>query len=61
MPAHGLLSGLLTLEVGEHWSAEAYGTNLTDKVYRVGQGGNNGNYWFYGAPRQYGVRMRYAF
>ncbi len=61
MPAHGLLSGLVMLDLGEHWSAEAYGTNLTDRVYRVGQGGNNGNYWFYGAPRQYGVRVRYAF
>jgi hypothetical protein len=28
-------------------------------VYRTGEGLNSGNYYFYGAPRQYGVRARY--
>lgn len=61
LPAHGLLSALLTLDLYKNWNVEAYGTNLTDKVYRTGQGLNNGNYYFYGAPRQYGVRVGYKF
>jgi iron complex outermembrane recepter protein len=61
LPAHGLLSALLTLQLTDHWMIEGYGTNLTDKLYRSGQGGNNGNYYFYGAPRQYGARVRYNF
>jgi outer membrane receptor protein involved in Fe transport len=40
---------------------EAYGTNLTDKIYRTGQGLDNANYYFYGAPRQYGIRVGYRF
>jgi outer membrane receptor protein involved in Fe transport len=42
----------------EHWTAEAYGNNLTDKIYSTGEGLNSGNYYFYGAPRQYGLRAR---
>jgi iron complex outermembrane receptor protein len=61
LPAHGLLSALLTLQLTDNWMVEGYGTNLTDKLYRSGQGGNNGNYYFYGAPRQYGARVRYTF
>jgi iron complex outermembrane receptor protein len=61
LPARGLLSAFLTFDVGEHWSAEAFGTNLADKVYRTGQGGSGANYYFYGAPRQFGARLRYRF
>jgi iron complex outermembrane receptor protein len=60
LPGHGLLSALLTLDYRD-WEAQAYGTNLTDKVYRSGQGLNDGNYYFYGPPRQYGVRLQYRF
>lgn len=61
LPAHGLLSALLTLKLYKDWSVEAYGTNLTDKIYRTGQGLDNANYYFYGAPRQYGIRVGYRF
>jgi iron complex outermembrane receptor protein len=60
LPAHGLLSALLTLNMRD-WEVQLYGSNLTDKLYRSGQGLNNGNYYFYGAPRQYGVRLQYRF
>jgi len=62
LPAHGLLSALLTLRLSEQWTIEAFGTNLTDKVYRSGEGPppNDDNY-FYGAPRQYGARATYKF
>ena len=55
LAARGLLSALLTLQAPGHWSVEAYGTNLTDKVYFTGQSGTSE---FVGAPRQYGVRLR---
>jgi iron complex outermembrane recepter protein len=61
LPAHGLLSALLTLQLTDNWMIEGYGTNLTNRLYRSGQGGNNGNYYFYGPPRQYGARLRYSF
>jgi iron complex outermembrane recepter protein len=59
LPAHGLLAALLTLSLASNWSVEAFGSNLTNKIYRTGEGLNSGNYYFYGAPRQYGIRMRY--
>jgi iron complex outermembrane receptor protein len=61
LPGRGLLSALLTLQLTDNWMIEAYGTNLTNRVYRAGQGGNNGNYYFWGPPRQYGARVRYNF
>ena len=61
LPAHGLLSALVTLKLYKDWSVEAYGTNLTNKVYRTGQGLDNGDYYFYGPPRQYGIRLGYKF
>jgi iron complex outermembrane receptor protein len=54
LPSRGLLSALLTLQLPRNWSVEAYGTNLTDKTYVSGQFGNNE---FFGAPRQYGLRV----
>lgn len=61
LPAHGLLSSLVTFKFAEHWAVDLYGTNLTDKVYRTGQGLSNQNYYFYGPPRQYGGHVRYQF
>jgi len=61
LPSHSLLSALVTLKVHDNWSVEAYGTNLANKVYRTGEGLNNGNYYFYGPPRQYGIRADYQF
>jgi iron complex outermembrane recepter protein len=54
LPSRGLLSALLTLQLPHDWYVEGYGTNLTDKIYVSGQGANNE---FFGAPRQYGVRV----
>ncbi len=61
LPSHSLLSAMLTLKVHDNWSVQAYGTNLNNTVYRTGQGLNNGNYYFYGPPRQYGIRADYKF
>jgi iron complex outermembrane receptor protein len=42
------------LQLPHNWYVEGYGTNLTDKTYVSGQFSNNE---FFGAPRQYGVRI----
>jgi iron complex outermembrane receptor protein len=55
--SRGLLSALVTLQIGD-WKVEGYATNLTDKEYVVGRSGNNE---FYGAPREYGVRVGVTF
>lgn len=57
LPSHGLLSAQLAYSL-ENWMVEAYGTNLADKVYVSGQSGNN---QFFGAPREYGVRVSVKF
>ncbi len=59
LPAHGLLAAFLEWRVTRNWTIEASGTNLTNALYRTGEGLNSGNYYFYGAPRQYGIRARY--
>lgn len=51
----GVLSALITLHKG-NWFVEAYGTNLTDEIYVSGQAAASRNE-FYGAPRQYGMRV----
>jgi len=53
----GLLSALITLERGD-WRVEGFATNLTNKTYVSGRQGNNE---FYGAPREYGVRLGVKF
>lgn len=53
----GLLSASVRVAL-ERFSFEVFGTNLTDKAYVSGQSGTNE---FYGAPRQYGVRMHVDF
>jgi iron complex outermembrane receptor protein len=55
--ARGLLSALLTLEKGD-WRLEAFGTNLTNKTYVSGRSGDNE---FYGAPREYGLKLGVKF
>jgi iron complex outermembrane receptor protein len=57
MGAHGQLGANVTYASGP-WTLEAYGTNLTNKIYEVG---NSGNAVFYGNPRQYGLRFNRSF
>lgn len=57
LPARGLLSALVTVRTGDTL-VEVYGTNLADKEYVSGQSGRNE---FYGAPREFGVRVRQEF
>jgi iron complex outermembrane receptor protein len=57
LPSRGLFSAQLTYSLND-WSVEAYGTNLTDRVYVSGQFVNN---QFYGAPREYGLRASIKF
>lgn len=53
----GLLLAQVTLRYGK-WTIEGYGTNLTNKKYVSGTSANN---QFYGAPREYGVRLGVKF
>ena len=57
LPGRGLLSGQVTLRYDD-WTIEGYATNLTNKAYVSGQSGNNE---FYGAPREFGVRLSTRF
>lgn len=54
---YDLISASLTLQVGQA-NVELYGTNLTKERYVSGQFGLNE---FYGAPREYGVRVGFEF
>lgn len=54
----GLLSAILTLKVNDMLKIEAWGTNLTDKDYITGQLNSNE---FYGAPREYGLKLNVRF
>lgn len=55
--SRGLLSAQLTYS-RDSWMVEAYGTNLTDKDYLSGGGGQ---VEYYGAPREYGLRVSMRF
>jgi iron complex outermembrane receptor protein len=55
LDSYGLVSALLTVRKG-NWYGVAYGTNLADKDYVSGQATVSLNE-FYGAPREYGVRV----
>jgi iron complex outermembrane receptor protein len=57
LASRGVFSAQLTWE-RDGWRVEAFGTNLTDKTYVSGQFGNNE---FYGAPREYGLRVAKQF
>jgi iron complex outermembrane receptor protein len=54
----GLLSASVNVEVS-NVVFEVYGTNLTKKVYAIGQNGARGQ--FYGAPREFGARVKASF
>jgi len=54
LPARGLLSALVTLQLPHDWYVAAFGNNLANKTYVSGQFGNTE---FFGPPRQYGVRV----
>ncbi|MFT3756696.1 MAG: TonB-dependent receptor [Pseudoxanthomonas sp.] len=58
LKAYKLLSAQVTVAAGNGLSFQLYGSNLADKTYRVSNA-YDGDY--YGAPRQYGVRVRYDF
>lgn len=57
LPGRGLLSAQVTLRYND-WTVEGYATNLADKEYVSGQSGNSE---FYGAPREFGVRVSTRF
>jgi iron complex outermembrane recepter protein len=59
LDSYGLVSALLTVRKG-NWYGVAYGTNLADKDYVSGQATVSLNE-FYGAPREYGVRVGFDF
>ncbi|MCC7194677.1 MAG: TonB-dependent receptor, partial [Gemmatimonadaceae bacterium] len=59
LASYGLWSALLGWE-RDAWLVQAYGRNLADKDYVSGQASASQNE-FYGAPREYGLRIRYAF
>lgn len=54
----GLLSAIVTLRISDQLKVEAWGTNLTNKDYITGQLNANE---FYGAPREYGLRLNVMF
>jgi iron complex outermembrane recepter protein len=53
LAARTLVNAQLQFRHGS-WTATAFATNLFDKTYRSGNDGDN---TWYGAPRQYGVRL----
>jgi iron complex outermembrane receptor protein len=57
LAGRGLLSAMLTFEKGD-WRLEAFGTNLTNKTYVSGRSGDNE---FYGAPKEYGLKLGVKF
>jgi iron complex outermembrane recepter protein len=55
--SRGLVSALATLQLPKDWWVEAYGSNLTNKIYVSGATNQSGNNDFYGAPRTFGARL----
>jgi len=63
VPSRNLIDLRLTYERGD-WQVEAFTNNATDKTYIASQIQNSTSATggiIYGAPRQYGVRARFAF
>ena len=56
--SHETLDLRLTYRPNDHWSLEGFVTNLTDEVYIAGFRGENK---FYGAPREYGLKVSYRY
>ncbi|GAB3104029.1 TonB-dependent receptor [Aestuariicella hydrocarbonica] len=57
LESRDLVNASVTL-TNDQWKVELYGTNLTDQEYVSGQFGTTE---FYGAPREYGVRLGASF
>jgi iron complex outermembrane receptor protein len=57
IPSISLVNANLIFKAG-HWTAEAYGTNLANRLYLAGTQGND---VYYGPPRQYGIRVARSF
>jgi iron complex outermembrane recepter protein len=57
MEARNLWGASVAYESGP-WSTTAYGTNLSDQTYRAAY---NGNFEYYGAPREYGIKIARTF
>jgi iron complex outermembrane receptor protein len=61
LKARTLTNALLTLEpTSKKWSAALWVTNASDKHYVAGIQ-NNATLYYAGAPRQYGLRVKYSF
>ena len=56
LAARGLLSANLNIDI-KNTQIQFYGTNLTNKVYIIGQATGS----FYGAPKEYGLRVKTTF
>jgi len=57
--SHSIVNANLALLFDNGLRVEAYGSNLTDRLYAVGTLGSDAAIW--GSPRQYGVRLSYDF
>jgi iron complex outermembrane receptor protein len=61
LTARHLLNTSLTYTKGP-WTAEAYCNNCANEIYVAGSGGVSvGDVWYYGAPRQFGLRINRTF
>lgn len=61
LTARHLLNVSLTYNYGE-WQLQAFCNNCANQVYVAGAGGvSTGDVWYYGAPRQYGLRINRGF
>jgi iron complex outermembrane receptor protein len=58
IPSRGVWNAQLSYASGQ-WRVQAFATNLADKTYVASQ--FNGNEYFFGNPRQYGVRLAVDF
>lgn len=65
LPSYGLLNARLEFDVGEHWAAALFGTNLFNQVYYVGGVNYSANvgsaHYDLGRPREYGISVSYSF
>ena len=58
IPAYHLLGAGVAFEI-DRYTIDFWATNLTKEEYVTGQGGGTNE--FYGAPREYGVRLSVDF
>jgi iron complex outermembrane receptor protein len=64
VPGRDLFDARLTFDFGERYTLEAYVNNLTDKTYIATQIQNSSSAdggIIYGAPRTYGLRLKFEF